>query len=198
MLIHTWSFTSGLDNYVGTANADSVSGAIADISATDTVVGGAKTATTDTNGVTTYHDTAATADTLTLTTAGTLSFAAGGAAAGVSGFEKLVLANGTNTITLGTPIEDSAAAALTNGNWSTITGGTGYDTVVVKGTSTANMTTVTGIEQFTLADDGSSSSSATEVGLTFTGAATSAIILGQDVDAAHAITLGNFKNSITL
>lgn len=137
-------------------NVASATGSIANIQATDSVAG-----------------TAGSADVLTLTTAGALNFVTTGA--GVTGFEKLVLANGTNTITLATAIEDSAGAALTDGNWSTITGGTGSDTLVVRIDSTANLTTVTGIEQITL-DDGTVGGAAA-ADITFVGAAANGITI---------------------
>lgn len=160
-----------MDSFTGNASGNNmVSGAFADIQGTDSVNGG--------TGL---------GDTLTLTTAATgagLTFATQ-----ATGFEKLVLANGTNTVTLNSTIE---ARATTDGAWSTITGGTGFDNVVIEavaGAQAINLTTVTGIEQFT--------TNGVNTGITFSGAAFTAI-----VDASSAgndtIGLGNFVNNFTV
>lgn len=163
----SFTFTSGLDTYTGTTNNDVVSGAIADIAATDTVNGNAGTA-----------------DQLTLTTAGSLDFTVAGA--GVTNFENLVLANGTNTIKLNQDINKTA----TNGNYTVITGGTGYDTLVLTNTAaqTVDLTKVTGIEQMNLSAGGA---------ITFSGAGASGLIL-QSTTASEVINLGDFTNSITI
>lgn len=123
---------------------------------------------------------------LTVTTAATALDFAAGVAVGVTGFEKLVLGNFVNTVTLNTAIE---ATATNDGNWSTITGGSDYDTVVfdATGTQDINTATVTGIERF--------QTSAVGDAITFVGQ-----VSGQYVDDAGGtgatIVLDNFVNTL--
>lgn len=153
-----------------------VSAAYADIQSTDVVNGGAGRG-----------------DTLTLTTAATaLNFIPAAVPAnnaqGVTGFEKLVLANGTNTVTLNTAIEVAGTAGAINGEFTHITGGTGYDTIVLGGgaAQNINLTTVTGIEQFDTV--------AAANAITFSGAAVNGILVN-DTGAA-GVTMGNFVNTL--
>lgn len=154
-----------------------VSGAFADIQGTDRVNGG--------TGL---------GDTLTLTTAATgagLTFAAQ-----ATGFEKLVLANGTNTVTLNTAIEVAGTAGAADGEFTHITGGTGYDTIVgsaaVAGVANAvNLTTVTGIEQFNTGI----AAAAAGVEWTFSGAAVNNLIVNGNGNATD-VTMGNFVNTL--
>lgn len=154
-----------------------------------------------------------TADSLTLTNAAAaLSFAAGGRAVGVTNFEKLVLANGTNAVTMNTAMTNSIAGTVANGQFHTVTGGTGYDTITVLGaattgvpdvtvTNTVNTTTVTGIEQFNVTADSGTTVAATGdavTNLTFTGGAATGYIAATSTagaageDATVNITVGNF------
>jgi ribosomal protein S11 len=148
-----WSFTAGNnDTFTGSANyVNTVYGTQANINVGDQVNGGAGKA-----------------DKLVLTTNGTLSLAT---AANISGFEQLTLADGGNTITLNGAMENSSLATLTNGNYNTITGGNGYDTIVMAASNVvggatvaqvANLTKVTGIEAF---------DATTPASITFAGAA---------------------------
>lgn len=123
---------------------------------------------------------------MTLTTAGTLNLTAPTA----TGFEQLVLANGTNNITLNQAI----AAAATAGSYNVITGGTGYDSIVttVGAAQKINLTTVTGIEAFTFAGSGAPGSTHT-----FSGAAATGLVL-TSTTLGETITLGDFTNSVTL
>lgn len=157
----SFTFTAGQDTQTGVAAA---TGAIANITAIDSVAG-----------------TAATTDKLTLTTAGAYTTGTGTTAS----FEQLVLADGTNTITMGTAI----VATATSGSYNVITGGTGYDTVATATASEKiNLTTVTGIEQFNVA------SATTDV--TFSGAALSGLV--NTGGAASVVVLGNFLNNFNL
>lgn len=164
----------------------------------------------------TVTGTAGTADKLTFTTAtgaAGFNFTTAGAAAGgagVTGFEQLVLANGTNNITMAQNIVGTATA----GSYNVITGGTGYDTITVLGaatvgtsladvtvSNTVNMTTVTGVEQYNVtATAAANSADAAIANLTFSGAAASGYIAATAIegtaaateDATVNITVGNF------
>lgn len=172
----------------------------------------------------TVTGTAGSADKLTFTTAtgaAGFNFNTGGAVAGgnaLAGFEQLVLANGTNNITMKANIVGTATA----GSYNVITGGTGYDTITTTAatstapnvaattTNTVNMTTVTGIEQFnvTANSNGTDGTADATANLTFSGAAASGYVSATVVGAAGAvagndgivnITVGNFVgNNITV
>jgi hypothetical protein len=145
-----FTFTAGNnDAFTGSANyVNTVYGTQANINVGDVVNGGAGKS-----------------DKLVLTTNGTLNLAT---AANISGFEKLTLADGGNTVTLNSAMESSSLATLTNGNYSTITGGNGYDTIVTNNASqVVNLATVTGIEAIDL----SALTSGNTTALTFAGGA---------------------------
>lgn len=99
-----------------------------------------------------------------------------------TGFEQLVLANGTNTITLNQAI---AAAAAAN-SYNVITGGTGYDTIVTTAAAQfVNLTTVTGIEQFNTGAQN----------ITFSGAAVNGVYVN---GTGAVLGMGDFTNTITV
>lgn len=153
-------------------NVASATGAYADIHGSDSVTGSG-----------------ASSDTLTVTTAaGALSFAA--TQTSINGFEKLVLANGTNVVTMDAAMQDSVAGVVAPSaagvnSFHTVTGGTGYDTIVLAtANNTVNLSTVTGIEQFT-------ATALTADTLAFTGAAATSYITDQSA-GGNTITVGNF------
>lgn len=131
---------------------------------------------------------------MTLTTAGAFTTGTGG----TGGFERLVLADGANTITMGGAI----VAAATANSINAITGGTGYDIVATTAAAqNINLTTVTGIEQFNIAN----ASAATAVGaaglqVDFSGAGANGLIINQAAAAAGFIDIdfGNFINTATV
>lgn len=133
----------------------------------------------------TVTGTAGSADKLTFTTAtgaAGFNFTTAGAVAGgasVTGFEQLVLANGTNSITMAGAI----VATATPGSYNVITGGTGYDQITVTAANQAiNLSTVTGIEQINAAGANT---------YTLSGAAVNGLLIADGANGSTT-TLGNF------
>lgn len=206
----TFTFTSGVDTYAGTAANDIVSAAIADIQLIDNVRGGAGTG-----------------DVLNLTTSGIVNLTVAGAAAGnfqtagaasvtatnITGFETLningtttgnfvVVANVNNagavagdfTTVNGSSVNDTIVATTVN-NTGTITGGAGTDTLTITGAVAAtDLNNVSGFETINLTNAAASVvttrdslvATGTTLNLNFTGA-TSATFNGS------AETDGNFN-----
>jgi Ca2+-binding RTX toxin-like protein len=104
----TFTGTAGKDTFVGTDGPDTFSFALANLAAGDTVTGNA--------GI----------DTLNFTTAGTITSTMMG---GVTGVERFVLANGTNSFAMG----DGRAGVNGNAGVVTVVGGSGNDTIDASG-----------------------------------------------------------------
>lgn len=117
-------------------------------------------------------------------------------AAGVTGFEQLVLDNTSNFVNMPTAIVASATA----GSYNVITGGTGFDTIAMNnaaGTGATNatagqvinFTTVTGVDQFNF---GANTQFVNTTGAAATG------LFNTLAFTAPTLTMGNFLNNITL
>lgn len=165
---------------------------------------GANTMTADQyNAFTTVNSAnGASTDVLTLTTAGSFTIA-GSAAANAAGFESIVLANGTNNLTL----TGATAAAVAT---STVAGGTGTDTLTITAdlgaVAATTFTNKTGFENlvFTVAQTTNAVTTFNQAGLNVTAQAGGIVTLGtlgQNLTVtagASTVTGGSGVDTITL